>query len=111
MTERRGIPEKLYRIVKSDGLEFDDEGYLLPHTRENFLRRLFFRGSVPMVELEDVETVKNYFGADENWTELEVSSDEVENIKAGSHAYLKKPEYFSKIPKSAIVSKKNVIKG
>ena len=61
-------------------LEFDDDDNLIPHRKQNLLTKLFFRnwvGKVPMVEETDLESIKEYFGADERWTQLEIDPSEV----------------------------------
>jgi hypothetical protein len=50
-------PKHLYRIVRPNGLRFDDTGRLLPHSNETFLKKFFYKGSIPMVTVEDLEFI------------------------------------------------------
>jgi len=104
MKEHLTHPQQLFRIVRPGRLEFDDEGNLLPHRRENFPRRMFFGGRVPMVEENDIGFIQRYFGVDENWTKLTIAAEKVESIKTGRHSNLSRPEYFGKVHRDAIIS-------
>ncbi len=101
---KESAPEYLYRVTYSDKLQFDENGYLLPHREENFLSILIFHGMIPMVTVQDLEFIARYFAINiHDFLKLTISSEHVEGLETGRHSYLKGLEYFGKVHRSAIV--------
>lgn len=96
-------PELLYRLTYSDKFRFDESGYLLPHDPENWLRKLAYKGRVPMVTENDWSFVAKFFASNRaDFLKLTIASDQTELLTAGKHGYLVGPEFFAKVTKNAI---------